>query len=51
MGNVKISKKFREVGMIDDKCHAYAVEVCEDCGKAYCHNHCNRDKHKCDDKL
>jgi hypothetical protein len=32
-------------------CAAYATHICEDCGKVFCHNHINRDKHFCDDSV
>jgi hypothetical protein len=49
-GKVKLTKKDRQEGM-EDSCHAYGSEHCEDCGKTYCHHHINRDKHKCDDSV
>lgn len=49
-GKIKLAKKYIKEG-IEDNCHAYASEFCEDCGKEFCHNHINRDKHKCDDSV
>jgi len=40
-----------ETCMVDKGCHHFGLEYCEDCGKYYCHNHINRDKHNCDDSV
>lgn len=45
-GTIKLSKKFLAEGM-DNRCHRMATQVCETCGKAYCHNHIHADKHEC----
>lgn len=50
-GKIKLTNKDRANGIIDDSCHNYASQICEDCGKGLCHNHINRDKHKCDDSI
>jgi hypothetical protein len=48
-GEIYLPKRLR--GEVDNKCHNIATEICEDCGKAFCHRHINRDKHKCDDSV
>ena len=53
-GMIKLSKKLaKEVGLEkpEDRCHAWASYVCEDCDKHFCHNHIDRSKHKCDDSV
>ena len=49
-GNIKLPKWVIKKG-VKDSCAAFGSQICEDCGKLYCHNHINRDKHKCDDSV
>ena len=49
-GKIKLPKRLIAEGVKDD-CHAFASQYCEDCGKEFCHNHIDRDKHKCDDSV
>ena len=47
-GKIHIPKRLLKEG-ITDECHNFAFKICKDCGKLLCHNHINKDKHKCDD--
>lgn len=49
-GKIHLSKRLLNDG-VTDECLNLASQICEDCGKRFCHHHINRDKHKCDDSV